>query len=154
MDRYGAGITNSGINTANTAYFNLSTTSTATRGKILQITVGIAVAPTTAPAFYLTRTSARGTATSSLTGLPLDPAGPTALLQIEQCASGAQPTFTNTNKLAVGALAITAGGAWVWSFYDQPLVVPATSANGIAVCNTNASGATTGTFVCSALWDE
>jgi len=68
--------------------------------------------------------------------------------------AGSQPTFTNTAWIQTGGLAVTAGGAFVWSFFDVPLIVPATAAAGLAIANANASGATTGTFTCSFLWDE
>jgi len=155
MARYGAGVTRAGVNTANTAYFNLDNTTTTDRILVRQIIVSISVAPTTAPAFYLVRTTARGTQASTLAGLPLDPAEVAATGTLDVCGTGAsQPTFTNTNWIATGALAVTAGGAFVWSFWDVPLIIPATSANGLAVANANASGATTGTFNCSYIWDE
>lgn len=155
MNRYGAGISNSGINTADRAYFLLNQTGTAHRLEIVQIIVDIAVAPTTAPSFYLVRTTARGTQTSTLAGQAYDPAhGIASLGTLDQCASATQPTFTAANKISVGALAVTAGGAWVWTFYDKPLIVTNASGNGIAVANANASGATAGTFLASYVWDE
>lgn len=155
MPRYGAGVSASGVNTANTAYFNLDNTATTDRLYVRQIIVAISVAPTTAPLFYLVRTTARGTQASTLAGLPIDPAEVAATGTLDVCGTGAsQPTFTNTNRLQVGALAVTAGGAFVWTFWDYPLIVPATAGNGLAVANLNASGATTGTFVASYLWDE
>lgn len=154
MDRFSAGISNSGINTADRAYFSLQQTGTAHRLQVIQVMVDIAVAPTTAPALYLVRTSARGTQTSTLIGQPHDPSAPTALGTVDQCASATQPTFTAANKLQVGALAITAGGIFIWTFYDRPLIIPATSGSGLAIANANASGATTGTFQASFTWDE
>lgn len=154
MDRYGAGVTRSGVNTADTAYFNL-VGGTAARLCIRQIVVNVAVAPSTAPSLYLARTTARGTQASTLAGQPLDTAAPAAVGTLDVCGTGGSaPTFTAGNKIATGALAVTAGGVWVWTFYDEPLKVPATAANGLAICNLNASGATTGTFVASVLWDE
>jgi len=154
MARYGAGVTRSGINTADTAYFNLMG-GTGDRLLIRQIIVSIAVAPTTAPQFYLVRTTARGTQASTLAGLPLDIVDPAAVGTLDVCGTGAsQPTFTNTAWIQTGALAVTAGGAFIWTFWDLPLIVPATAANGLAVANDLASGATTGTFNCSYLWDE
>jgi len=74
---------------------------------------------------------------------------------LDVCGTGgSQPTFTNTNLMTSGALAVTAGGSFVWSFWDSPIIVPATSANGLAIANVNASGATTGTFIGSFVWDE
>ena len=155
MGRYGAGVTRAGVNTANTAYFNLDQTSTTDRLFVRQIIVSVAVAPTTAPQFYLVRTTARGTQASTLAGIPLDSGDPAATGTLDVCGTGgSQPSFTNTAWIQTGALAVTAGGAFVWTFFDVPLVVIATAGNGIAVANANASGSTTGNFNCSFLWDE
>jgi hypothetical protein len=154
MDRFSAGNTNSGINTADRAYFSLQQTGTAHRLQVIQVMVTIAVAPTTAPAFYLVRTTARGTQTSTLVGQGHDPNAPTALGTVDQCSSGTPPTFTAANKIQVGALAITAGGVFIWTFYDKPLIITNVAGNGLAIANSNASGATTGTFFASYTWDE
>lgn len=151
----GAGVSRAGINTADTAYFNLLG-GTGNRLAVEQVIVNIAVAPTTAPAFYLVRTTVRGTQASTLAAQPLDGADAGAIGTLDVCGTGAsQPTFTAANKIQIGGLAVTAGGAFIWTFpQDAPLIVPATSAAGIAVANANASGATTGTFLCSFLWRE
>jgi hypothetical protein len=153
MSRYGAGASRVGINTADSVYFQLRPTTTAQRLKVLEIVVGIAAAPTTAPSLYLTRSTAVGTSTATLAGLPLDPADAAAMGTFDSTWSAA-PTITAANKLQVGALAVTAGGAWVWSFRDWPLVMAASTGAGLCICNANASGATTGTFVASMLWQE
>lgn len=155
MARYGAGVSMSGINTANTAYANLDQTGSTQRLLVRQVIVNIAVAPSTAPALYLARTSARGTQASTLAGLPWDENDAAALGTVDVCGTGAsQPTFTNTNIMSGGGLAVTAGGAWVWTFFDVPIIIKATAGNGLAVCNANASGATLGTFKVSFMWDE
>lgn len=154
MARYGAGVTRSGVNTANTAYFNLFG-GTGERLLVRQVVVNVQVAPTTAPMFYLARSTVRGTQASTLGGLPFDGADVGATATLDVCGTGAsQPTFSNTSWMATGGLAVTAGGAWVWSFWDVPLIVPATAAAGLVVANNSASGATTGTFTCSYIWDE
>jgi hypothetical protein len=152
MGRFGAGVSRGGVNTADSAYF-LLLGGTGHRLEIVEIKVSISVAPTTAPLFYLARTTARGTQTSTLAGQPLDPADtqtPIGTLDVV----GTAPTFTAANKIDIGGLAVTAGGIWVWTFYDRPLLVPATANAGLAVVNANASGATTGTFASSYRWDE
>lgn len=154
MSFYGAGASKAGVNTANTAYFQIRPTTTSTRLKIFQIVVNIAVAPTTAPSLYLARSTANGTVTTTLAGQPLDPADPTAVGTFDSAFSGA-PTFVTTAQIATGGLAVTAGGAWVWTFPpDAPLTITNATASGIVVVNANASGGTTGTFVGSALWRE
>jgi hypothetical protein len=154
MARYGAGVTRAGVNTANTAYFNLFG-GTGDRILIRQVIVAVQVAPTTAPQWYLVRTTARGTQASTLAGIALDSVDPASIGTLDVCGTGAsQPTFTNTAWIQTGSLAVTAGGAFVWTFYDLPLIVPATAAAGLAVANSLASGTTTGNFTCSFLWDE
>ncbi len=154
MSYYGAGASKAGVNTANTAYWQLRPTGTTTRLKIFQVVVNIAVAPSTAPAFYLARSTANGTVTTTLAGLPLDPGDPAAVGTWDSAFS-AQPTFTTTAQIATGGLAVTAGGAWIWTFpADAPLTITNATASGIVVVNANASGATTGTFVGSCLWRE
>lgn len=154
MSFYGAGATKAGINTADQVYFQLRPTATSQRLKIFQIVVNIAVAPTTAPSFYLVRSSAIGTNSATLAGQPLDPNDPASIATWDSNFS-AQPTFTAANKMATGALAVTAGGAFVWTFpSDAPIVLAASTTAGLCVANTNASGATTGTFVASCLWRE
>lgn len=153
MALYGAGASKAGVNTANTAYFQIRPTTTAHRIRIKQIVVNIAVAPTTAPSFYLARSTANGTVTTTLAGQALDPADAAAIGTFDSAFSVA-PTFSTTAFIATGGLAVTAGGAFIWTFYDQPLVITNATASGIVVVNANASGATTGTFVGSALWDE
>lgn len=155
MARYGAGVSRAGINTANAAYFNLDNTGTSQRLRIVQIIVGVAVTPTNAPAFYLSRATVRGTQSSTLAGQALDPGDPASIGTMDVCGTGAsQPTFSTTNLLQTGGLAVTAGGVFIWTFYDAPLVVPATAGNGLVIANVNASGATTGTFTASVLWEE
>lgn len=153
MAGYGAAVSRAGINTADTAYFNLMG-GTGARLEVVQVTVNIAVAPTTAPAFYLARTTVRGTQASTLAGLPFDAADVTSAATLDVCGTGAsQPTFTAASKLASGGLPVTAGGVLIWVF-ENPIVIPATAAAGLALCNANASGATTGTFFGNFIWRE
>lgn len=153
MARYGAAFSVAGTNTANTFVVNLTNTGTAVRMKVVQLAVGIAVAPTTAPSFYLSRASARGTNTTTLAGQAFDPSDPASAGTLDLTNSAA-PTFSTTLKIAGGGLSTTAGGWWIWDFRDSPLVIPATAASGLAIVNANASGATTGTFAGYMTWEE
>ena len=153
MGTYVGGFSRAGINTANSPVANLNQTGTSARLHIVEIGVGVAVAPTTAPMFYLTRATARGTQTATLAGLPVDAADPAAGGTVDTTWS-ANPTFSTTNYLVMGGLAVTAGGFLVWTFYDDPLVVIATAGNGITIANVNASGATLGTFAGYFKWHE
>lgn len=153
MSRYHAGFSVSGTNTANTQAANLSNTGTALRLYVVEIGIGVAVAPTTAPQFYLSRATARGTQTTTLAGQPGDPSDGTAQGTVDSAWSGA-PTFSTSNFLRLGGLAVTAGGLLIWTFYDKPLVIDKTAASGLVLANKNASGATTGTFSGYFAWDE
>lgn len=154
MSRYVAGVAGrAGINTADSVYFQLRPTTTAQRIKVLEVVVGVQIAPTSAPWFYLTRSTAVGTNTATLAGIPLDPADAAAIGTLDSTWSAA-PTITTSAKLQVGALAVTAGGAWVWSFRDWPLIMTADTTDGLCVVNANASGATAGSFGCSMMWQE
>jgi hypothetical protein len=153
MNRYGAGASRAGVNTANQAYFQIRPTGTTGRIYIEQLVVNVAVAPTTAPAFYLARSTANGTVTTTLAGQPLDPADPASIATWDSVFS-VQPTFSTTAWIDSGALALTAGGSFIWSFYDAPLIITNATASGLVIANLNASGTTTGTFTGSARWIE
>jgi hypothetical protein len=159
MARFSGGGTRSGTNSANTAYFGVMNAASATASaRIREIGIGVSVAPSTAPAFYLSRITAIGsfTATTTLAGQLADPSNTTTSQWTFQTIN-VGPTFSTANFLRYGGLAVTAGGMLIWTFYDEPLIVaPASSVNtiGMAIVNANASGATTGTFFGYAVWDE
>lgn len=153
MSVYAAAFSRAGINTADSIYANLWNTGTP-RMKVLEVAVGIAVAPTTAPILYLVRTTARGTQTATLAGLPLDPADAAAAGTVDSTWS-VNPTKAGAitaSGIVAGGLAVTAGGYLVWQFYDEPLVLA--SGAGLCIANVNASGATTGTFTGHFKWRE
>jgi hypothetical protein len=153
MSRYGAGVTRAGINTADTAWFNL-VGGTGDRLQVREVKVNIAVAPTTPPVFYLARTTARGTQASTLLGQNFDLADAPTIGTLDVTGTGgSQPTFTAASRIDIQGMPVTAGGTLVFPFYDDPIVIPATAAAGLALCNAVASGATTGTFYCSMIWD-
>lgn len=151
MSRYGAGVAAAGVNTANTAYFGLWPTTATQRLRVMQVVVGIATAPSTAPVFGLARSTARGTQSTTRAGQPFDD-GDTAAIGTLDGGFSAAPTFTNTNIIQIGPMAVTAGGGWVWDFRDSPLVLGVS--NGLVVFNLQASGTTVGSFRCSMMWEE
>ena len=153
MARYSAGFSVAGVNTANTQTVNVANTGTTQRLRIMTVAVGIAVAPTTAPSFYLSRATARGTQSATVAALPFD-TGDAAAIGTLDTAWTVAPTFSTSAQLVRGGLATTAGGWWVWDFRDNPIVIPATAASGLVLANANASGATTGTFTGYVVWDE
>lgn len=111
------------------------------------------MAPVTAPQFYLARSTARGTNTTTLAGQPFEPSEATSMGTLDSVDSVA-PTFSTTLKIGNGGLSATAGGWWVWDFRDKPLIIPATAASGLALINANATGVTLGTFAGHFFWDE
>lgn len=152
-NRYSAGFSVAGVNTANTQTVNLNGGGTSGRLFVYEVAVGIAVAPTTAPSFYLSRSTARGTQTATLAGQPYDTADVAALGTLDTTWSVA-PTFSTSAFIRRGGLAVTAGGWWIWQFFDSPLIIPATAGAGLTLANANASGATTGTFAGHIVWNE
>jgi hypothetical protein len=153
MSRYSAAGTRSGTNSAGTEYFCLQANSAAANARIREIGINIAVAPTTAPAFYLSRQTVAGTATTTLAGQPNDPST-TVTSSYNFITNSGNGTFSTSLFLRYGGLATTAGGMLIWTFYDEPLIIIPGSGNGIAIVNANASGSTVGTFDCYATWDE
>lgn len=155
MSRYGAGVTGrAGVNTADTVLFQLRATSAVQRLKVLQIVFAVQSAPSTAPQPYLTRATANGTSSTTLAGQAYDPADATAIGTLDSAWS-VNPTVTTANKIAVGAMAVTAGGGWVWDLRDMPIVLAAsTTAGGLCIVNAAASGATLGTVSCNVVWQE
>ena len=151
--RYAAGFSVAGVNTANTQAVNLANTGTTQRLRVMQIAIGIAVAPTTAPSFYIARATARGTQSTSVTANPFDGNDAAAIGTLDTAWSVA-PTFSTTAQLVRGGLSTTAGGWWIWDFRDYPLVIPNTTASGLVIANANASGTTTGTFTGHFIWEE
>lgn len=151
--RYSAAASRVGINTANSALFQLRNTGTTERLYVVEIGVNIAVAPTTAPAFFISRSTAVGTSTATIAGQANDP-GETASTGTLDSTWSAAPTFSTSLFLRYGGLAVTAGGMLIWTFYDSPLIVPASTSSGLVLADANVSGATTGTFTAYFTWDE
>lgn len=151
--RYGAAFSVAGINTANSMVANLMNTVSTRRLEVVQIAVGVSVAPSTAPQFYLSRSTARGTNTTTLAGQPFDTGEPTSMGTLDSVNSVA-PTFSTTLKIGSGGLAVTAGGWWIWDFRDKPLIIKVANTEGLCLANANAAGATLGTFAGHFFWDE
>ena len=153
MARYSAGFTRPGINTANSPVASLANTSTTDRLYVVEVGVNIAVAPTSAPAFYLARATARGTQTATLAGQGHDPADGTPVGTVDSTWS-VNPTFSTTNFLRYGGLAATAGGLLIWTFYDKPIVVDKANTAGLLLANAIAAGVSLGTFTGYFSWEE
>lgn len=152
MSRYMASNSRSGVNTAGTIMWQLRPTTAAQRLKVLEIGIGIASAPTTAPSFQLARSTVVGTSSTTAAGQPYDPADAAAIGTLDSAWS-VNPTSSGV-VLRQSGLAVTAGGQLFWTFYDSPLVMAADTTDGLIVINANASGATVGTMTCYMVWQE
>ena len=151
-NRYQAALSRAGINTAGPQLYWQLRSGASNRLRIIELGISVAVAPTTAPNFQISRaTSSLGTASTSLAGQPLDAADVAATGTFESAWSGA-PTINTTYHRMMG-LATTAGGGFIWAWpVDSPLILPASAA--LQITNANASGATTGTFAAYVVWEE
>lgn len=152
MSRYQAALSRAGINTAGPQLYWQLRTGASNRIRILEVGISVSVAPSTAPNFQISRaTASLGTASTSLAGQPLDAADVAATATLESAWSAA-PTI-NTTYHRMMALAVTAGGGFIWTWpIDSPLVLPTSAA--LQISNANASGTTTGTFACYVVWEE
>lgn len=152
MSRYQASSSKAGVNTAGTIMWQLRPTTAAQRIKVLEIGVGIASAPTTAPSFQLVRSTAVGTSSTTAAGQPYDPADSAAIGTLDSAWSVA--ATSSGTVMRQSGLAVTAGGQLFWTFYDMPLILAADTTDGLLVINANASGATLGTMTCYMVWQE
>lgn len=154
MGRYVAAFDNiAGVNTANTQFANL-VGSASNRLLVREVVAIIRTAPTTPPIPALARSTARGTQTTTVTPLLQDLADAASTAVGLDTAWSVAPTFTSGSRLRLGSLPATVGAAWVWQFYDQPLIVPATAGAGLTLFNVLASGATVGAWSGHFVWDE
>lgn len=154
-NRYQAALSRSGINSAGPQlYWQLRSNGTV-RLRVIEIGISISSAPTTAPNFQISRaTTLLGTASTTLTGQQLDSSDGNAT-GIFESAWSAGPTI-NTTYHRMMALAVTAGGGFIWTWpVDSPLVIGGAGvAHALQISNANASGATTGTMVAYCVWEE
>jgi hypothetical protein len=149
---YTVGLNKAGVNTANTVMWQLKTAA-ADRMHIRELGIFVNTAPTTAPLFALARSTALGTATTSVLGQAMDNGDPAATGLAESAWSSA-PTFaTGGPFLRLAGLPVTAGSGLIWTFaYGECIVVPVSA--GLCIANINASGATLGNFVFYVSWTE
>lgn len=153
MARYEASAQVNGTNAANTQLAILHPTGTTDRLYVVEIGIGVVTAPTNAPSFYLARSTANGTVTTTLAGQAHDPADGVPVGTLDSVWS-AVPTFSTTAKLRQAGLAAAAGGQLIWTSYDSPWMITNVVANGLAIVNAVAAGATLGAFSVYMVWDE
>lgn len=151
MGAYSATQSKAGVNTAATTMFNIW--STGGTGYLQTLIVSTPVAPTTIPDLYVVRSTARGTASTSITGVQFDP-NDTAAAIVLDTAWSVNPTVNAVGTALIRLpLALAAGATFYWTA-DTLNSMWFRSTAGIAIVNGNASGATTGTFVINAIWRE
>jgi hypothetical protein len=142
-----------GVNTANTVYFQLKNVTTE-RLYIVEFGITIAVAPTTAPQFALTRSSTTGTSSTTQLGTASDPADTAATGTLDSAWSSA-PTFaTGGPHLWSAAMPVTAGSGWAWVAPNDRARIVVPTSGGVCLANLVASGATTGSFNFYIAWEE
>lgn len=154
-NRYQAALSRAGINTAGPQlYWQLRSNGTV-RLRVIEVGISVSVAPSTAPNFQISRAiTLLGTASTSLAGQPLD-SSDGAATGVFESAWSAGPTI-NTTYHRMMALAVTAGGGFIWTWpVDSPLIIGGAGvAHALQISNANASGATTGTFAGYVVWEE
>jgi hypothetical protein len=154
MGMYRASVANrAGINTANSVYFQLKN-STTERIYVVEFGISIASAPSTTPQFALARSTATGTASTTVLGTQSDPADSSATGTLDSIFSSA-PTFNTAGPFLWSAASpTTAGSAWAWvAPTDRARIVVPTS-GGLCLVNIAASGGTPGAFNFYVAWEE
>jgi len=149
MARYSVTHSKAGVNTANTIMWQLRSI-TPDRVELIELAVSVKVAPTTGPSWRLNRTTAIGTSSATITPQPEDIDTRACDARLDTTWS-ANPTLGGID-LREYATPNAIGSGIVWTWYDKPLRI--NIATGIALVNGNATGATLGTLVIYAVFDE
>jgi hypothetical protein len=152
MALYTAGVQTAGVNTATLSYFTLQAGATRPL-RIYRVVIGMPTACSTVPQLQLRRVTTAGvTPGVSTTPQALLPTDPAAAATLTSGGYGTAPVVAAT-ALDVATLPLTAGAGWVWNF-ATPILVTNGTANGLAIYNVVASGATLGLFTASFFYDE
>lgn len=151
MGAYGANSSKAGVNTAATTMWNLWSTGGSCYLQTLILTM--TVAPTTLPDFYVVRSTARGTQTTTTAGNPFDPNDNAATCTLDSAWS-ANPTVNAVGTALLRLPLPLSAGASFYFAADTLNALWCRNGAGLAIVNANASGATTGTFALNAIWRE
>jgi hypothetical protein len=138
-----------GVNTANTIMWQLRASSSGCI-RLLELALSVSTAPTTGPSWRLNRPTAIGTSSATVAPQKQDSnsVAATALLD----TTWSTPLTLAAIDLRRYTTPQTIGSGIVWTWYDQPLMIPLSM--GIAIVNGNATGTTLGNFVVYAVFDE
>lgn len=152
MPEYSVGLNRAGVNTANTVLAELRAASNA-RCFIREIGITMAVLPTTAPRFVLSRPNNSPAGGTNNTPNPADPADGASLSSFFLTGQSTVPTFATSGPfLQVAGLPLTLGAGLIWEFGPTDLIVPLSGS--LLLANLNASGATLGSFDFYFRWEE
>lgn len=138
-----------GVNVSNTIMWQLRAVSSQ-RIWLYELALSVSTAPTTGPRWRLNRPTATGTSTATVTPQQEDP-GVAASVSLLDTTWSANPTLAGTDMRQY-ATPNAIGSGIVWTWYDQPLVIP--QSGGLCIVNGNASGTTLGNFVIYAVFGE
>lgn len=141
MARYSVTNNKAGINTANSAMWQIRAAATQ-RIWLYELGIGIEVAPAAAPVIRLNRPTAVGTSTATVAPQAEDPGNAAAVTLLDTTWSTA-PTL-GAIDLRRWPLPNSVGAGIVWTWYDSPLVIPVSG--GLAIVNAIAAGATLGSL--------
>jgi hypothetical protein len=120
MARYTAAA-NSTTTTTGTARIQLESPS---GSKVRLVEIGLTIAAATASTYGLYRSATVGTGSTAIVPVPHDNLSGAATGVVETAWSAA-PTISTNVPLRRITLPATAGSGFIWQFYDDPIVVPA-----------------------------
>ncbi len=150
--RYAVGLNRAGVNTANTVLAELRAAATA-RVFVEEFGISMAVLPTTAPRFVLTRPNNSPVGGTNNVPNPLDVADAASLSSFFLTGQSTAPTFVTAGPyIQAGGLPLTLGAGLLWTFPGQGLAIPL--GGSLLLANLNASGATLGSFDLYIKWRE
>lgn len=112
--------------------------------------IGVSNTTSTAVALKLCRITTAGTPGSTATSSQVtDPEGPASIALAKGTYTSTGPTLVDLGYRCV--LGATVGSAFIWTFGDAGLVVPATASNGVGIVVENGTGQA---CQCYVVWDE
>ncbi len=148
--RFTASLSRAGVNTAGVLYWQLRAGATQ-RLYIVELGISVNTPSSNAPNFRIARAlTSLGTASTTAIGVSYDPTDASPSGTFESAWSVA-PTLSTIYARQMG-LAVTAGGGFIWTFYDSPFILSAT--NALQISNGNNTGGTLGNFSAYVVWDE
>lgn len=151
MARYGISVSKAGVNTATTIHANLWAPTNMLR--VFELGISVTTAPTTAPDFYVVRSTARGTQTTTAAGTAMDATvAATSTGTLDSAWSAGATVGAATTAVRRIGIPVTAGSGVIWSFGPTGLLIA--NGAGLAVVNAAASGATLGALAIYYDWEE